>query len=275
MTPSRRKTEVKVERHNEWRQESERLKVFWNSRYAEFSLRESGNKTLTPEYNELMYRCKKEAYRKALKVGGVDVTGPVRILDGGCGQGFFASVANQVFRSAAYTGVDISEKAVAILRTRFPDFEWVCADLSGPGMSFGHLFDIVQSIDLLYLVLDDKNHFQAIRNMVANLVPKGVFIITDTLPGRRCFATEYIVFRPLDYYERVFDALNLQLLGIFPMYYWLPDMGVASGPLKRVCRLLPPKLVFAIDRLCLNLRLPQFAQSDDSRMKMIVCRKGG
>src|SRR5262245_7622159 len=89
-------------------EESERLKMFWNSRYAEFSLRESGIKSLTPTYSELLYQCKKEAYCKALRIGGVDKQAAAHILDGGCGQGFFASLAVKLFRTASYTGVDIS-----------------------------------------------------------------------------------------------------------------------------------------------------------------------
>jgi SAM-dependent methyltransferase len=269
------KTLVKSERNDEWRRESERLRSFWNTRYVEFSLLESGIKCLTPEYSELLYRCKKEAYCKALKLGGVDIMKPIRILDGGCGQGFFASVANEVFQAPAYTGVDISEKAIAFLKAQVAGFEWVCADLSDPGLALNRVFDLAQSIEVLHLILDDTNHSQAIKNLVANLAPKGILIITDTLPERRYFATEYIVFRQFEYYERLFDSLNLQLLDVFPMYYWVPDMGALSGPLNRVCRFLPPKLVFAIDRVCLKLKAPQFAQSHDSQMKMIVCRKGG
>src|SRR5437879_2894681 len=94
-------------------QEAHRLRMFWDARYHDFSLRESGIKSLTPQYSELLYHCKKGAYFKALALGGVDASRSVRILDGGCGQGFFASVARQVFQSLTYTGVDISEKAIA------------------------------------------------------------------------------------------------------------------------------------------------------------------
>ena len=264
---------LKAEGRNGWRRESERLKAFWNTRYVEFSLLESGIKTLTPQYSELLYRCKKEAYCKALKICGIDTMSPVRILDGGCGQGFFASAAQEVFRAPAYTGLDISEKAIAFLQTRIPGFEWVCADMADPGLALNRVFDLAQSIEVLHLILDDGNHSQAISNLVAHLAPKGILMITDTLPERRHYASEYIVFRPFDYYERLFDGLDLQLVDVFPMYYWVPDMGVASGPLKRICHFLPPKLVFALDRVCLRLKLPRIAQSADSHMKMMVCRK--
>jgi SAM-dependent methyltransferase len=266
-------TEMKAESYDNWRGESERLKTFWNTRYVDFSLLESGIKCLTPEYSQLLYRCKKEAYCKALKIGGINTAKPIRILDGGCGQGFFAAVARQVFRAADYTGIDISEKAIAFLKTQFAGFKWVCADLSDPELTLKHVFDVAQSIEVLHLILDDTNHTQAIQNLTRHLAPNGILIITDTLPQERYFANDYIVFRPFSYYEQVLASIDMQLLGVFPMYYWVPDMGVAYGPLRRVCNHLPPKLVFSIDRFCLNLRLPQFAISHDSQMKMMVCRK--
>src|SRR3989442_6496881 len=80
------------------RQEAERLKLFWNSRYQKFSLGESGIKGLPAKYSELLYRCKRDAYRKALHFAKIDLERPVATLDGGCGQGFFVSVVLGLFR---------------------------------------------------------------------------------------------------------------------------------------------------------------------------------
>src|SRR4029077_19215365 len=120
----------------------------------------------------------------ALDFAGIDPSEPVRILDGGCGQGFFASVARQVFQSPMYTGVDISEKSISFLQPLFPEFNWICANLFERGVLPDEKFDIVQSIEVLHLILDDRNHPQAIRNMVSTLVVDGILIITDTLPHR-------------------------------------------------------------------------------------------
>jgi SAM-dependent methyltransferase len=252
--------------------ERERLKSFWNSRYQEFSLRESGIKTLTPKFSELLYKCKRAAYTKALRVGGIDRQKPVRILDGGCGQGFFASVAREVFRSPSYTGVDISEKAVTYLRQQYPIFEWLCADLANFRVDRELGFDLAQSIEVLHLILDDRHQKDAIKNLSDHLRPGGTLVITDTLPASRHSPNEYIAFRTLDHYANVFRQADLELLSIFPMYYWVPDMGFRSGPMARFTRRIP-RSVYLLDRLFLSLNLPKITQSHDSEMKMMVCRK--
>lgn len=253
--------------------EADRLKEFWNSRYKEFSLRESGIKTLTLSYSELLYKCKKNAYIKALAMGGIDTVKPVRILDGGCGQGFFASVVRQVFQTPNYVGIDISEKAISFLESKFVEFEWICADLASDCLVLPQKFDVVQSIEVLHLILDDANHTQAISNLASNLLPNGILIMTDILPPKRVKINEYIIFRPIAYYEKLFGQLGLRCVNVFPMYYWVPDMGMALPRGRRIFRILPPQVVYFIDRIFLKLRIPQVCQSHDSKMKMIVCRK--
>jgi SAM-dependent methyltransferase len=254
-------------------EEAQRLRAFWNSRYRDFSLLESGIKSLTPEYGELLYRCKRKAYCKALDFAGVDSSKPIRILDGGCGQGFFATVAREVFQYPVYTGVDISEKAISFLKPLFPEFKWMWADLCDRGCFLDERFDVVQSIEVLHLILDDRNHSQAISNMASAVVPGGNLIITDTLPMKINQVNEYIVFRPAEYYRRLFNQLGLELVRVFPMYYWIPDMGMASQRLRRYFRVLSPDVIYYLDRLFLKLRVPQVRQSHDSRMKLIMCRK--
>ena len=71
-------------------------------------------------------------------------------------------------------------------------------------------FDIVQSIEVLHLILDDHdNHSEAIRNMVSALVSNGVLITTDTLPKSNDQVNDYIVFRPADYYDKLFNQLGM------------------------------------------------------------------
>lgn len=256
-------------------QEAVRLRLFWNSRYDEFSLSESGIKGLPPKYSELLYRCKREAYGKALNLAGIKLDKAVAILDGGCGQGFFASLITEMFRLPSYTGVDISQKAIDFLkRTPAPGGgEWICGDLSDSSWSVTGAFDVAQSIEVLHLILEDANHRQAITNLTLSLKRNGILIITDTLPKRRYDANAYITFRPIDYYLDLFVALNLELLYVFPMYYCVPDMGIGPRRLRRLCRFVPPELVYLVDRLALKLKLPQCGQSHDAEMKMLMCRK--
>ncbi len=254
-------------------QESERLKAFWNTRYEEFSLRESGIKTLTPRFSELLYRCKRDAWLRGLAAARVDRRRPLRLVDGGCGQGFFAGVAQECLAQVDYTGLDISEKAIEHLRGRYPSFAWQVCDLAAPGLRLEPPCDLAQSIEVLHLIIDDANQRQAIANLAASLRPGGTLLLTDVLPAQRYLPNDYIVFRPLSHYQQLFATLGLTIVTVFPMYYCVPDMGAGPARLRRFWRRVPPDWVYAFDRLALALRLPQWRQSHDSRMKMIVARK--
>jgi SAM-dependent methyltransferase len=253
--------------------EAARLRSFWNARYQTFSLHESGKKGLSEKYIQLLYRSKKVAYRRALSAADLDDMTACRIIDGGCGQGFFASILPEFFRSVTYTGVDISDKAISFLRQRLPMHNWICGDITSPAFSVEGTFDIAQSIEVLHLILEDQNHSQALENLAACLNPRGIMIITDTLPDQRFAANEYIVFRPLTYYAELLEKLALRLIEVLPMYYWIPDMGIAGGRFAQLFRMLPPELVYGLDRVLLASRLPRVRQSHDSEMKMLVCRK--
>jgi len=219
-----------------------------------------------------MYACKAMAYRKALRVGGTKTQAPVSILDAGSGQGFFAQLVQSDFKSPDYTGVDISEKAIAYGARKFPNFHWFCADFSAD-LPEDRLYDIVQSIEVLHLIIDDSNHSSAVANLSACLKSGGLFILTDTLPAERCCPNSYICFRPESYYRQIFGRLGLEMLAVFDTYYWIPDVGQGKGSLHRVLRRLPTWFCYALDRIFLALGLPKIDASHDSCMKMIVCRK--
>lgn len=253
--------------------EAVRLKAFWNARYNEFSLRESGILQHSAECSELLYQCKEAAYVKAVQLAKIDRRSPVSILDAGCGQGFFANVARRLFDQPSYRGVDISEKAIQFLSSRMPDFEWRMDDITDRDFRDRGNADVVQSIEVLHLILDDKLHQQAIRNLSAMMSETGTLIFTDTLPQVRTQVGEYIVFRTWDYYKSLLKELSLALIAIIPMYYWMPDGGPQSRIMGRCVRMLPLKAVFWLDRVFLRWGIPPWNQSHDCKMKMMVCRK--
>lgn len=253
-------------------QESIRLRNFWNGRYQTFQLQESGMKNLTPAYNALLYRCKKEAYLKALRITGADRA--VSFLDGGCGQGFFANVVQMTFPSAIYTGVDIAQKAIDHLRQVFPKFNWLCGDLADTLPELDRQeFDVVQSIEVLHLTLSDETHARAVGNLASHLKTNGVLILTDTLPAERYFPNEYICFRPRVYYDQLFERLDLKVVDVLPIYYWIPTIGSMNGMAPRILRRFPRELIYALDRLFLSLGVPHIWNSHDAQMKMLVCVK--
>lgn len=254
-------------------QERDRLRSFWSAQYVDFSLHESGSPRLSAEQNELYYRCKENAYRRALRAGGVEFRSKPTILDAACGQGFFAAVAQRLLPGAAYTGLDISENAIGYLRERFPNFDWTCDDLCDPRFDLGRRFRVVQTIDFPYLVVDDDIQRQAITNLAGHVEAGGTLILTDTLPKHRIHAHAPVVYRPLRHYQNVLGKSGLELVAVIPMYYCVPEVGARFSRTGVAWRMLPPNVLFAIDRIGLTLKLPAHNASHESRMKMIVFKK--
>jgi len=251
--------------------EGSRLRQFWDARYREVSLAEAGIAGLGPAYTRLLYRAKQQAYQRAL--ARIEAGDAPRILDAGCGPGFFAGVALDRFPGAAYVGVDISSRAIARLVALEPRCSWRCADFADPAFDAGEGFDLVQSIEVLHLIVEDAVHRQALLNLARALKPGGSLILTDVLPERRFTVADYIVFRARADYQRTISELGLEWIEVYPMYYWIPDRGPTVRPLRRLFGRLPPSAVFALDRALLRLRVPQLGASHDSRMKMMVLRR--
>ena len=252
--------------------EAERLRKFWNDRYQNFSLQESGIKTLSNDYIQLLYRCKLEAWLGALDRSGLRRRSGLRVLDAGCGQGFFADAVDRELVSADYTGVDISEKSIAHLNATRPQHRWICSDFASPGFSLSPPFDLIQSIEVLHLILDDANQTMALSNLAKLLATNGRILVTDTLPAARTQVNPYIVFRPLAHYEEVARRLGLVIESVRPMYYFVPSRGWIQPPFNRWFARMSPQTVYALDRAALAMRLPHFWTTHDSRMKMLVLR---
>ncbi len=110
---------------------------FYDRRYAEYYMEE------TPSFEA----------RKIGDVLGSLPPGLSRILDFGCGQGRLTSLLGRVFKNAEVSGVDISEKALALARQKHPGLEFVPFD--GEETPFAdQTFDLVFSYHVLEHVPD-------------------------------------------------------------------------------------------------------------------------
>jgi SAM-dependent methyltransferase len=249
--------------------EADRLRRFWNERYQDFSLQEAGIKGLDENYIKLLYRCKQNAWVSALRRTALSEREGLRVLDAGCGQGFFADVAQSALRNVVYTGADISERAIAHLRSTRPQHRWMCADFCDARFSAPGQFDLVQSIEVMHLILDDANHGQAMQNFARLLAPGGRILVTDTLP-QQYQVSPYIVFRPRTYYTKLANRLGLRIESVRSMYYFVPSRGWNVWPVSRIFARIRPQFVYALDRAAMAMHAPQFWTTHDSRMKMLT-----
>lgn len=251
----------------------ERLRGFWNRRYATFALEESGWLGAPGGLNERAYACKVQALRRAIAALGLGREGPWSVLDAGCGQGYFARFYRQTYPAATYVGVDIAERAVDHLRKTLPDVEFHAADLCTWRDPGGRTFDLVQSIEVLHLILEDEVVLRALANLASQLAPGGALLVTAAMPEQSRHVSDYLRFRSRDFWHDAIARLGLRVVADRPMYYWLPG-GPESKYLRFALARAGATALYALDRAALALRLPQPASVGiDSRMRLLTLQR--
>lgn len=251
-----------------------RLRDFWNSRYADFTLSESGWLGAGERLNDRLYACKRQALRRALAAAGLERGGRWSVLDAGCGQGHFARFYRAEYPASEYVGLDISDRAVDHLRRTIPDVEFQVADICAFADPAGRTFDVVQILDVLHLILDDGAVTRAMENLTRCLAPGGVLLLTAALPGQDARVFDYLHYRSRAFWNELIASLGLRIVAEREMYYWLPSGGPRHKYLRYALNQLGPRALYAIDRAAFALRLPRPASAGmDSRMRLLTLQR--
>jgi SAM-dependent methyltransferase len=251
-----------------------RLREFWNRRYVEFTLSESGFLGAGEGLNDRIYDCKLQALRRALAALGLTRDRRWSVLDAGCGQGHFARFYRTEYPASTYVGLDISERAVTHLRNTLPGSEFHLADLCEWDDPDGRTFDLVQSFEVLHLILDDDAMKRALSNLARRLGPRGALLVTAALPDQTLQRSDYLRYRSRSFWDSAIASLGLRLVSQQQMYYWLPAGGPRNKYLRYALNRLGSGALYAIDRAALHLHVPQPASAGiDSRMRLLTLQR--
>jgi SAM-dependent methyltransferase len=253
--------------------EQARLKHFWNSRYSSFSLSESGWMGAGEDLNRLIYACKLRALKRSVHALTLGPGDAFRVLDAGCGQGIFARFYRETFPRSTYVGIDISDRAIAHLRASDLKSEFHVADIASWIDPANRKFDVIQSFEVLDMILDDDVFVKAIGNLSARLADGGSMLITAAMIEKTFLRGDYLRYRSEQLWLETLHSCDLEVVSSRPMYYWLP----AGGPSNRYLRFGMNQLgvwpLYALDRAALALRLPQpGSMGPDSRMRLLTVR---
>jgi SAM-dependent methyltransferase len=253
-----------------------RLRTFWNDRYNDFTLSESGWRGAGEDLNRLIYACKLQALGRSLAQLGRRRSDAFSVLDAGCGQGFFARFYEETFPNAAYVGIDISERAVGHLRTGGFRGEFHEGDATSWRHPLARTFDVVQSLEVLHLILDDDAFVNALGNLAAQTAAGGSMLVTAALPDSTETRGDYLRYRSRRFWSETLTSLDLQIVSSRPIYYWLPSGGPSNRYLRFVVTRLGTRAMYALDRAAMALHVPRSRRSGpDSRMHLLTIRRIG
>jgi SAM-dependent methyltransferase len=251
-----------------------RLREFWDRRYSQFTLSESGWLGAGEALNDRIYACKRQALRRSIAALGLARDGRWSVLDAGCGQGHFARFYRAEYPLASYLGLDISARAVSHLQQTVPGAAFEVADLCDLDAADGRTFDLVQSLEVLHLILDDDAMRRALANLARRLNPRGTLLVTAAMPETTIQASDYLRFRSREFWERAIASLGLRVIAERPMYYWLPAGGPANVYARYALGKLGVGALYALDRAALAAGLPRPASAAiDSRMRLLSVRR--
>lgn len=119
------------------------------------------------------------------------------VLDVGCGYGRVA----RVFCDAgyAYTGVDVSPKAIEAARRAEPRGTYIVG--SALDARFSSRFDLITVLYVFVHFVDDAHWRGLIANLAAHLAPGGGLLFADNFPDAPDRPADHVALRPLAMYD--------------------------------------------------------------------------
>lgn len=155
---------------------SDETTAYWDQRHRQFSPLSSGGVVgIDAGANEIFYAMR--LGRLLDLVGdGSESRAPLRILDAGCGKGWFARAMARFGHRV--DGIDISAAAIEECRAQAtgPD-EYAVSALSDWRPPY--LYDVVYSVDVLFHVMDDEAWAASVRNLASLVRLGGRLILSD------------------------------------------------------------------------------------------------
>lgn len=157
-----------------------RADKYWADRLSKYALhdfRGVGNAGLSEEENRRTYLEAKKTFLALYAHEKINFK-EVRILDIGCGNGFYAGVFSEE-GATKYLGVDITDVLFPKLKQKFPNYTFQKLDITNKDLQ-GE-FDLIVMIDVTQHITNHRKFSRAMRNVREHLSKSGIFIVTSWL----------------------------------------------------------------------------------------------
>jgi 2-polyprenyl-3-methyl-5-hydroxy-6-metoxy-1,4-benzoquinol methylase len=157
-------------------------KQYWNSLVGnQMSLQEVGWPQWTEAFNRVRYKLCAEQTVKILEKHCP--TKPLKILEIGCGIGFWTNLLTQLYPDAEYTGIDISSAAIEKLKSKYASnnkVSFACEDISSTfGQYENKQYDLIICMEVLLHIVLDASWQKALQNIFESCNTNGVVLISD------------------------------------------------------------------------------------------------
>ncbi len=198
--------------------------AYWQKRVgADADLAVVGHRAMGLAYNSEIYARRIEAMESMLERHVDKPLEQVRVLDIGCGSGFYTGFW-QARGVREYVGLDISSRAIGHLANAYPKYRFVHADITDAlpeTLSDQGSFDIITVFDVLYHIIDKRRFESAIANIGGLVTEDGRLLIMEFLCRRNYQVSKHVIHRARDMYFAEFRKNHLVLADSELLFHFL------------------------------------------------------
>lgn len=188
---------------------------YWQRRHAKVGpLRSGGHIGLDEVANHYFYMLRLGLLLPLLG-DRPDQAIPTRVLDAGCGKGWFT----RALKACGFLvdGVDASPAAIDECMAEDPGGTYTAATLAAFGCS--RPYDAVVSVDVLFHITDDAQWVSSLRSLAGCVRLAGRLIVADVPLDERWVLGDYIVHRPVVEYLDILAPHGFTYAGHVPYGY--------------------------------------------------------
>lgn len=212
-------------------------KEYWKNRHSDKdNIRVVGVKGVTIKGNYYIYKFLNEQYKKIL--ARIDISEMETLFDCGFGDGYFLDFFHNNYPHLKLSGIDISPDAKK--RIDFIDQKNLyTGDLTE--MKINKTYDIVQSFDVLYHILDDANHYAALKN-IAKISKKYIILHERFSTKAELLSSKHVRMRRSEYTNQILNSEG------FYLYKEIPTHFIAMRLLTYRLNSYLPQILYKMDQ---------------------------
>lgn len=196
-------------------------KRYWEERLTrEYSLGGVGWIGLGRAFNRWMYAVRWRVFARMVR-DHVPLGSAARVLDIGSGTGFYLE-AWQRLGVAALEGSDLTERATAALRVRWPGLAIHNFDAAGtPGSLPTGRYDAISAMDVLFHIVEDEGFQRALGNLAGMLAPGGRLVLSENFLALAPMSAAHQVSRTEAGIRHALREAGLEPVAMRPMFVLL------------------------------------------------------